>query len=49
MAWGGHCAGVVTPAPVSDEQWAAVSTVRGAISVPVHRKAFPSTTSAIDG
>ena len=49
MSAAGHPAGVPTAAPVIEPQWPAVSTVVGAISVPVHRKEEPKVISAIDG
>ena len=36
IAAAGHEAGDATAVDVSDEQWPAVSTVSGEISVPVH-------------
>src|SRR4051812_24851553 len=48
MSCGGHEAGVATAAPVIEPQWPALSTVSGAISVPVHRKP-PNVIWATDG
>ena len=49
MSAAGHAAGVATAAPVIEPQCPAVSTVVGAMSVPVHRKEEPKVISAIDG
>jgi hypothetical protein len=49
ISCGGQAAGEPTAAPVIDEQWPAVSTQRGAISVPVHKKDEPKRISATAG
>src|SRR3954452_7379014 len=48
IAAAGQPTGVPTAAPVIEPQWPAVSTVSGAISVPVHKKLKPKVISAID-
>jgi hypothetical protein len=49
ISCGGQAAGEATAAPVIDEQWPAVSTQFGAISVPVHRNDEPKRISATAG